>query len=240
MGLMDILNGMQNGPRGQRQPSSNKESGGMSPLMMALLGLLAYKAMKHLGGGGQASARPTPAPPSGQIPSRQATGGQGSQGGGSLGDLLGGNQIGRAQAGGAGGGLGDLLGGLFGGRGGTPGARAGGGLDDLLRGGLGGLLGGAAAGTVLGGGLDELLKGFQQSGHAREAQSWVSRGTNEEIAPGDLEAALGGDTLDALVQQTGMDRDELLRGLSQQLPDFVDQLTPDGRMPTEDEWSRMV
>ncbi len=246
MGLMDILNGMQNGPRGQRQPTSGKEGGGMSPLTMALLGLLAYKAMKHLGGGGQANAgaRPAPAPSGGQVAGGPAGGGQSGGGGlaGSLGDLLGGNQIGRAQAGGAGGGLGDLLGGLLGGRsGGMPGARAGGGgLDDLMRGGLGGLLGGAAAGTVLSGGLNELLKGFQQSGHANTAQSWVGRGENQQIAPGDLEAALGGDTLDALAQHTGMERGELLSGLSQQLPDFIDQLTPDGRMPSPDELSRMV
>ncbi len=52
MGLMDILNGMQNGPRGQKQPTPPGQSGGMSPIMMALLGLLAYKAMKGFGGGG--------------------------------------------------------------------------------------------------------------------------------------------------------------------------------------------
>ena len=46
MGLLDILNGMQNGPRGQRQPTPPGQSGGMSPIMMALLGLLAYKAVK--------------------------------------------------------------------------------------------------------------------------------------------------------------------------------------------------
>ena len=49
MGLMDILNGMQNGPRGQRQPTPPGQGGGMSPIMMALLGLLAYKAMKGIG-----------------------------------------------------------------------------------------------------------------------------------------------------------------------------------------------
>jgi uncharacterized protein YidB (DUF937 family) len=37
-----------------------------------------------------------------------------------------------------------------------------------------------------------------------------------------------------------MDRDELLEGLSQHLPEFVDQLTPEGRLPTEEEASRMV
>jgi hypothetical protein len=58
MGLLDILNGMQNGPRGQQQPKSSGSSsgGGMSPIMMALLGLLAYKALK--GRGGQAAAPP--------------------------------------------------------------------------------------------------------------------------------------------------------------------------------------
>ena len=49
MGLMDILNGMQNGPRGQQQQAPAGSGGGMSPMTMALLGLLAYKAIK--GGG---------------------------------------------------------------------------------------------------------------------------------------------------------------------------------------------
>jgi uncharacterized protein YidB (DUF937 family) len=158
-------------------------------------------------------------------------------------------QGGNMQAGG--GGLGDLLGGLLGGMGGgrpggmpgnvpAGGRPGGGGLADMIPGGLGGLLGGAAAGTVLSGGLENLIKGFQQSGHGEAAQSWVNRGQNEQIAPGDLESALGADTIDALSQQTGMGRGELLSGLSQQLPGFVDQLTPDGRLPTEDEAQRLV
>ena len=40
MGLLDILNGMQNGPRGPADP--NDKSGGMSKLTMAILALLAY------------------------------------------------------------------------------------------------------------------------------------------------------------------------------------------------------
>ena len=50
----------------------------------------------------------------------------------------------------------------------------------------------------------------------------------------------GGDTLDALSQQTGMERDDLLAGLSQHLPELVDQLTPHGRLPSEEEAARMV
>jgi hypothetical protein len=50
MGLLDILNGMQNGSRGQQQPKMSGSSGSMSPIMKAVLGLLAYKALK--GGSG--------------------------------------------------------------------------------------------------------------------------------------------------------------------------------------------
>ncbi len=216
MGLLDILRGMQNGPRGQRLPDSGSSGGGMSPIMMALLGVLAYKAMKGGGlgnifGGGQPSGQAGRQPP-----------------------------LQRADA--PGGGLGDLLGGLFGGRpGATPpaGGRPGASFDSLP-GGLGGLLGGAAAGSVLSGGLGKLIQDLQASGQGRTAQSWVSSGPNQDIAPGDLANALGADTLDALSQQTGLGREDLLAGLSETLPDFVDQLTPDGRLPTDQEAAQLV
>jgi uncharacterized protein YidB (DUF937 family) len=132
---------------------------------------------------------------------------------------------------------GNVSAGLPGGQGGTLG---GGDLGDLLRGTLGGVLGGAAAGTVLNGGLGGLLKQLQQSGQGDVARSWVGTGPNKEISQGDLASALGTDTLNALSEETGMDRGALLSGLSQHLPRFVDQLTPDGRLPTEEEAARMI
>jgi uncharacterized protein YidB (DUF937 family) len=122
---------------------------------------------------------------------------------------------------------------------GVPGG-GGGGLGDLLRGPLGGILGGAAAGTVLNGGLGGLLKQLQQNGQGDVAHSWIGPGANKTISQDDLAGALGGDTLDSLAQQTGMDRDDLLAGLSRYLPRFVDELTPDGRLPTEEEAERMI
>jgi uncharacterized protein YidB (DUF937 family) len=132
----------------------------------------------------------------------------------------------------------DVSAGFPGRQGGTVGG--GGGLGDLLRGALGGVLGGAAAGTVLNGGLGGLLEQLQQRGQGDVARSWVGTGPNKAISQGDLANALGTDTLDALSEQTGMDRGDLLSGLSQHLPRFVDQLTPDGRLPTEEEAGRMV
>src|SRR5262245_12523279 len=120
------------------------------------------------------------------------------------------------------------------------GGMPGGDLGDLLRGTLGGLLGGAGAGTVLNGGLGGLLKQLQESGQGDVAKSWVGTGPNKQISQGDLADALGTNTLNELSRQSGMDRGDLLSGLSQHLPRFVDELTPDGRVPTEQEAARMV
>jgi uncharacterized protein YidB (DUF937 family) len=184
MGLIDVLNGMQNGPHGPRGSSTG--GGGMSPLTMAVLGLLAYKAVKSF------TSQPSAAPAAPTAP-------------------------GSSQSAGSGGGLGDLL-----------------------KNGLGGLLAGGAAGSVLSGGLNDLLKQFQQSGHGDIAKSWVATGPNKAISSDDLAKALGGDQIKTLMAHTGLSRQDLLAGLSQYLPEAVNQLTPDGRLPTEQELSRSL
>jgi uncharacterized protein YidB (DUF937 family) len=210
MGLLDIINGMQNGPRGPSVPSKTADKGGMSPITMAILALLAYKAVKHMTGG---PAQDAPA------------------GGGRAADL---DQASLP----GGGGLGDILGSVLGG--GSAGSAGAGGLGDLLKGGLGGLLAGGAAGTVLGGGLNDLLKQLQEGGQKEAADSWVSKGPNRDISPNDLAGALGADQISTMMDQSGLSRQELLENLSQVLPGVIDQLTPDGRMPSADELRRLL
>ena len=192
MGLMDVLNGMQNGPHGPRGSSTSGSGGGMSPMTMAILGLLAYKALKSFTaqpGAAKSVPAPAPAPSAPNYPQT---------------------------------------------------AGAGGGLGDILKSGLGGLLAGGAAGSVLSGGLNDLLKQFQQSGHGDVAKSWVDNGPNKAVSTDDLAKALGGDQINTLIAHTGLSRQDLLAGLSQYLPEAVNQLTPDGRLPTEQELSRSL
>jgi uncharacterized protein YidB (DUF937 family) len=109
-----------------------------------------------------------------------------------------------------------------------------------LPGGLGGLLGGLGGtnvGDFLGGGLRDLVDTFKQNGHAEAADSWVGRGPNKEVAPHQLEQAIGPDVLAALSQQTGLSRDELLTRLSRELPQAVDKYTPEGRLPPPAEFA---
>jgi uncharacterized protein YidB (DUF937 family) len=103
---------------------------------------------------------------------------------------------------------------------------------------LGGLLGGASAGSVLSGGIGDLVERFKQTGQGDAAESWIKRGPNQQVAPEQLERAIGPEILDNLVQQTDLSRQELLSRLTQVLPEAVDKFTPDGRLPTEAEANR--
>jgi uncharacterized protein YidB (DUF937 family) len=181
MGLLDVLNGMQNGPRGQPQPAA-PGSGGMSKTTMALLAFLAYKAFKGMN-------QPHPAQAGAPLP----------------------NPAREPQ---------------------EPGGLAG-----VLRTIFGG---GSVPGPVLSRGVGNTVQDIERSGHGEIARSWVGRGQNRPITPDKLEAALGEDGIRDLMQQTGMERDELLATLSEHLPRVIDHLTPEGRVPTEQEASRFA
>jgi uncharacterized protein YidB (DUF937 family) len=111
---------------------------------------------------------------------------------------------------------------------------------DEPQGGLGGFLGlgGASAGGILSGGLGELIDRFKQSGQGDTAESWVSTGANKPCTAAQLERAVGPDVLDALSERTGLSREELVTRLCRELPNAVDKYTPQGRLPTEAEFSR--
>ena len=114
--------------------------------------------------------------------------------------------------------------------GGSAGRPSGGAVPGGLGGLLGGLTGGGAGG-LLSGGLGELIERFNQTGHGEAANSWVGTGPNRELAPPQVQQAIGADVLATLEQQTGLSRDEILARLSRELPTAVDRYTPDGRIP---------
>ncbi|AWN46622.1 hypothetical protein DK419_10095 [Methylobacterium terrae] len=86
-----------------------------------------------------------------------------------------------------------------------------------------------------GGGLDHLIDRFRQGGLGELIESWIGPGHNRPIQPQQLAQALGPDTIDTLSHQTGLGRDDLLAQLAQVLPGVIDGLTPQGRRPNRDE-----
>jgi uncharacterized protein YidB (DUF937 family) len=114
----------------------------------------------------------------------------------------------------------------------APASGSGAAADGGPPGKFGGLLAGTSIGDMLSGGLRDLVNGFKQAGHGEVADSWVGRGPNKQIAPPQLEQAIGPEVLKTLSEQTGLSREELLARLSKNLPDAVDKYTPEGRIPT--------
>jgi uncharacterized protein YidB (DUF937 family) len=119
------------------------------------------------------------------------------------------------------------LGELFGGAPQTPGAA------------LGRSSAGPLSGGALLGGLTELFDRFRQNNPNSAAHSWVSSGPNQPMSIDELERALGAERIQRLTEQTGMAKDQLLSGLATSLPDAIDKLTPEGRIPTAEEFERL-
>jgi uncharacterized protein YidB (DUF937 family) len=89
----------------------------------------------------------------------------------------------------------------------------------------------APAGSILGG-LSDLIGKLTAGGVGSQVNSWIAQGANQPVQPGHLGSALGADVLNQLSQKTGMSQQELLNQLAAALPQIINHLTPNGRMPT--------
>ena len=84
------------------------------------------------------------------------------------------------------------------------------------------------------GGLAGLVSQFSQKGLGDIVNSWVSTGKNLPITPDQLTKGLGNDTITKLASQAGVSPDKLSSQLSQLLPQVIDKLTPEGKLPQGD------
>jgi uncharacterized protein YidB (DUF937 family) len=81
-------------------------------------------------------------------------------------------------------------------------------------------------------GLKGVVNEFERNGLGATISSWVGTGPNQPISPGDLRRTLGPDLLQQLAAKTGISIEELTEKLAQVLPQAVDKMTPDGKIPT--------
>lgn len=84
-------------------------------------------------------------------------------------------------------------------------------------------------------GLGALVERLRAGGLADRVESWIATGENRPVAPQELERALGPQETDRMAREAGLDRPGLLLLLSQVLPRLVDGLTPQGRLPSQEE-----
>ncbi len=154
-------------------------------------------------------------------------------------------------------GLDDVLGGLTGGsqRGGM--SSGAGGLGDILgsvlggqrRGGMGGgkgMLIAALMPMVLSwiqrnGGVSGALSKITNMGHAQQARSWMSnQEPNENLDPSEVNQLFDDNEIQQVAAQTGANSDEVRQGLSELLPEVMNQLTPNGNLDHEAEANQEI
>lgn len=103
----------------------------------------------------------------------------------------------------------------------------------------GGTQGGSASGNMAGGnmtgggGLGGLLGQLQQAGLGSQVESWIGHGDNQPVSPQQLNNAFGEQQVNSWAGQAGMQPHDFLSQLSQHLPNAVNGMTPDGRLPDE-------
>ncbi len=84
------------------------------------------------------------------------------------------------------------------------------------------------------GGLNGLISQFTSKGLGDVVGSWVSTGKNLPISPDQLQGVLGNDAVKNIASKLGMDTKSVTSQLSNLLPQVVDKLTPDGKVPEGD------
>lgn len=129
--------------------------------------------------------------------------------------------------------LGNLAEAALGGAKDAPAPQAG--LGALL-GGLGLDSGSPLAGAALAlfeqhGGLNGVLELLRSHGLGPQVDSWIGGGPNALVSPEQISAAFGSPALQALAARFGLPEGEIGALLARFLPDLVNQLTPEGRLP---------
>ena len=84
------------------------------------------------------------------------------------------------------------------------------------------------------GGIGGLVSAFQKYDLGNVVASWISNNTNLPISAEQIQSVLGHEPLQDVASKMGLSSGDVASALSERLPGLVDQLTPNGQLPTGD------
>ena len=90
------------------------------------------------------------------------------------------------------------------------------------------------------GGLNGLVSQFTSKGLGDVVSSWVGTGENLPVSPDQIQNVLGSDKINSIASKLGIDPSAVTSQLSNLLPQVVDKLTPEGKVPEGDLMSNMM
>ena len=80
-------------------------------------------------------------------------------------------------------------------------------------------------------GISQLMGNAQSQGLGQVVQSWIGTGSNQAIAPAQLQGLVGQDRLNDFAQRAGVPSGIASTALAVILPTLIDRLTPKGKLP---------
>ena len=84
------------------------------------------------------------------------------------------------------------------------------------------------------GGLSGLAQTFKDKGLGDAISSWIGTGNNLPVSEDQIKSALGEDKIQQISENAGISQEETSRGLAGLLPEIIDKLTPEGKVPESD------
>jgi uncharacterized protein YidB (DUF937 family) len=84
------------------------------------------------------------------------------------------------------------------------------------------------------GGIGGLVSAFQKNGLGDVVASWISNNTNLPISAEQIQSVLGQGPLQDVASKMGLSSGDVASAMSERLPGLVDQLTPNGQLPSGD------
>nr|WP_116808497.1 YidB family protein [Steroidobacter cummioxidans] len=87
------------------------------------------------------------------------------------------------------------------------------------------------------GALNNLTSAFQGAGLGNVLQSWIGKGENLPISGEQVKQVLGSGTVSDLGARAGLSESDTSNKLAGMLPQVIDKLTPDGKLPSQSDLS---
>jgi uncharacterized protein YidB (DUF937 family) len=115
---------------------------------------------------------------------------------------------------------------------GMLGGGKGGGSSQIM-GALGGLVASA-------GGMEGIMSKLEASGMGDKLQSWIGTGQNQEMSAAEVEQALGKEEIQKAAAEAGVSEQEAADGLAGLLPQVIDKISPDGKLPDMGQLDEMM
>ncbi len=79
--------------------------------------------------------------------------------------------------------------------------------------------------------LSSIAQKLRESGLDEQVSSWISQGQNLPVVGEQIQRALGNDVVAGIASKLGISQEQAADEVAGAMPEVVDEMTPEGRLP---------